>query len=194
MTFVKIATVVVIAISAYLIGQQNLHSKNAERISESVAANAAGTTERLSNLNAIDPRKLFTKADADKIMGESTHLTDSSSKIEALSSSYLCGYKADVKDSSTGKVGAIYFLFEQYQQISDAKKNYTGIMQANKPHGIEEISNLGDEAYFHTDGINFYFIMVRKGKNVFNIKVNKITKTTSLNQFKITANKITASI
>lgn len=142
----------------------------------------------------FNPGLLFTRADADKIMGESTHLTDSSFNTEPHVTSYLCGYKADVKDHKTGKTGAIYFLFEQYKDISEAKIKYESIYLANKPHGAEKVSNLGEEAYYHTDGENFYFIMVRKGKYVFNIKVNKTTSTTSLNEFKKTAGRIAASI
>lgn len=194
MTFIKISAIIKITIAVWLIDIQDLHCKNSEQVSGSVAANVASATENLRDTTAVDPKKLFTKADADKIMGQPTHLADSSSKVKAVISRYLCSYKADVKDSNTGKIGTIYFLFEQYRQISDAKKKYADIMQANKSHGIEDISDLGDEAYYHTDGTNFNFIMVRKGKNVFTIKVNITTSTTSPNEFKKTANRIAASI
>ena len=194
MTFIKISSAIKIAVVLWLIGIQNLYCNNSDHVSESVTANVAEATESLNDTNAIDPKKLFIKADADKIMGQPTHLADSSSKVEMLMSSYLCGYKTDVKDSNTGKTGVVYFLFERYQKIPDARKKYADIMMAHIPHGIEDISDLGDEAYYHTDGTNFYFIMVRKGKNVFNIKVNKITSATSLNEFKKTANRIAASL
>ncbi|AHF17265.1 hypothetical protein [Niabella soli] len=194
MIFNKISAVIGMTITIWPSGLQDLCCKDSECISENIVVTTAITTGHLGNTNTIDPWKLFTKADADKIMGQSTHLTDSSSKVKGLSSSYLCSYKTDVTEPGTGKTGAVYFLFEQYQQISGAKKRYADVMLANKPHGIEDISDLGDEAYFHTDGTGFYFIMVRKGKNVFNIKVNKIIKTTSLSEFKKTARKIAAAI
>lgn len=194
MILIRTSAVIGIAASIWLIGIENLHCKNPGYRSESIAAAVTGATEHLSDTDIINPRELFTKADADKIMGQQTHLTDSSSKVEAHISTYLCGYKADVGDGNTGKTGAIYFLFEQYRKIADAKKQYSDIMQANKSHGIESIGDLGDEAYYHTDGANFYFIMVRKGKNVFNVKVNKITSTTSLDEFKRTVNRIATSI
>ena len=53
---------------------------------------------------------------------------------------------------------------------------------------------MGDEAYFHSDGQNFYFIIVRKGEKMFRIKVNKITSTTSLKEFNMIAKNITASL
>jgi hypothetical protein len=194
MTFIRTAAVINITIAVWLIDMQDVHCQNSEQISGIVAANAASATDNLSDTAAVDPKKLFTKADADKIMGQPTHLADSSSKVKTGIAWYLCSYKADVKDSNTGKIGTIYFLFEQYRQISDAKKKYADIMEANKSHGIENIGDLGDEAYYHTDGTNFSFIMVRKRKNVFTMKVNITTSTTSPNELKMTAYRIAASI
>ncbi len=66
-------------------------------------------------------------------------------------------------------------------------------MKANEDHGIS-VMDLGDESYFHTDSVNFYFIMVRKNRKVFNMKVNKITSFTSPEQFKLVARKITDAL
>jgi hypothetical protein len=144
--------------------------------------------------DTIKPAKLLTKADADHILGEPTHLTDSTYKTDEKGSSYLCGYKTNDPNKKDGKTGALYCLFEKYKNTAWAVERYTSVHQANKQHGIEDIIGLGDEAYYHTDGQNFYFIMVREGKYVFNIKVNKITSTTSLNEFKKTARKIVTAL
>lgn len=144
--------------------------------------------------DTLSPALLFTRADADKIMGEPTRLTDSSFKAAPEVSSYLCGYQANSKDSVTGRTGAIYFLFEQYKDISGARIKFESIYASNKPYGAEKVSSLGDEAYYHTDKQNFDFIMVRKGNYVFNMKVNKRTSTTSLNEFKKVAGRIAASV
>jgi len=138
--------------------------------------------------------QLFTQADAEKIMGEPSHLSDSSTKQEADVFTYLCSYEADLKDSISQKAGAIYFLFEDFRLTKLAQKKYAEIKKANEHLGIEVLRNLGDEAYYHSDGTNFYFIMVRKGDKVFNLKVNKITSTTNLEAFKRIAAKITALV
>lgn len=143
---------------------------------------------------AINPGQLFTQADAEKIMGEPLHLSDSSTKKEADVHSYLCSYEADTKDGITRKTGAVYFLFEDFRLTKLAQKKYAEIKSANEHLGVEMLDNLGDEAYYHSDGTNFYFIMVRKGDKVFNLKVNKITNTTNLGAFKRIAKKITALI
>jgi hypothetical protein len=141
------------------------------------------------------PGNLFTLRDAEKILGEPAHLTDSSSAFKENRSSFLSSYFANAIDSISGKTGAIYFLFEKYEQIHAAQKKYSSIKSANEGHeGIKVLHDVGDEAYFHSDGQNFYFIMVRKGKNVFNIKVNKITSNTSLDEFNRVARNITGSL
>jgi len=137
---------------------------------------------------------LFTLPDAEKILGEAGHLEDSTTKGDAAKLTYQCAYKANQVDSGTEKTGAVYFLIEQYNQVSSAHEKYDFIKKANEDHGIKVLSDLGDEAYFHSDGKNFYFIMVRKGVKVFNMKLNKITAHTSLDQFNAIAQHITASL
>ena len=56
------------------------------------------------------------------------------------------------------------------------------------------IHDLGDEAYFHSDGENFYFILVRKGLKMIRMKVNKITSNTSVAEFNRVARKITEAL
>lgn len=137
---------------------------------------------------------LFTVSDAEKILREPAHLIDSSATIKNNILAYSSAYFADKIDTITGKTGSIYFTFEKYDQISLASKKYTSTKKANENNGIQTVDNMGDEAYFHTDGQGFYFIMVRKGVNVFNLKVNKITSNTSLEEFKLFPKKITNSL
>jgi hypothetical protein len=144
---------------------------------------------------SIHPSDLFTVHDAEKILGEQAHVTDSSTLAKEDILTYSCAYFANAKDSISGKTGCIYFLFEKYYQIASAKKKYSSIKIANENHdGIKVLDDIGDEAYFHSDGQNFYFIMVRKGKNVFNMKVNKITSKTSLDEFNQIAKNITNAL
>jgi len=145
--------------------------------------------------NSIHPDNLFTKSDAEKILGEPAHLTDSSTTIKEDTLEYRCTYAANSKDQKTGKTGIVYFLFDQYAKASIAEKIYSSIRVANENHeGFKVLHDMGDEAYFHSDGRNFYFILVRKGEKMIRMKVNKITTTTSLNEFNLVAKNITAAL
>lgn len=129
-------------------------------------------------------------ADAEKILGEKAHATEGTAKTKSDTAFYRSTYMADTVDAKTGKTGVVYFILEEYARLDAAKKNYSFIKTANENHGIKMLNNLGDEAYFHTDNENFYFILVRKGKKMFRIKVNKITSHTSLDEFNAFAKKL----
>jgi len=137
---------------------------------------------------------LFTLTDAEKILGEQAHLTDSSSLMKGEVFRYTCSYTANTKDLKSEKTGVIYYLIEKFARLSSAKEKYFYIKSANENHGINVLHDVGEEAYFHSDGQNFYFIMARKGSIVFNMKVNKITSNTSLDEFRRIAKKITDSL
>lgn len=149
--------------------------------------------KQVSN-DTITPVTLFAKPEADKILGAPTHLTDSVHKKEASSSSYLCGYKADNEDAKTGKTGAVYFLFEEYNNLDSATKRLSNVYLSNRANGMVKMNNLGDEAVYHTDNENFHLVMVRKGRYVFNIKINKRTSTSSVSELKKIAHRITEKI
>jgi len=138
-----------------------------------------------------DTSKLFTKTDAEKILGEPAHLTDSASSVRQDTIEYRCTYTADTPDLKTGKRGNIYFMWDQYADTSIAKSLYSFFKKANETHeGVKVIHDLGDEAYFHSDGENFYFILVRKGLKMIRMKVDKITSNTSVAEFNRVARKI----
>ncbi len=170
------------------------------------------TTDTVANIklihsqNSIHPGNLFTLSDAEKILGEQAHLIDSTSKskgedsryIDSISivkkdaATYSCGYMANSEDKKTGKTGVVYFGFEQYPQVSSAKKVYSFYKRANvNAIGFEELHDIGDEAWF---GSSPLFVYVRKGDKIFVIKVNKMTSKTSLNQFNLIARKIAETL
>lgn len=134
--------------------------------------------------------ELFTIKDAEKILGEPAHLLDSSTSIVTNVTRFQSAYKANIEDPESRKTGAIYLLFEDYSTVDAANEKYDFTKTANQDHGIKTLENLGDEAYFHSDNINFYFIMIRKGNKVMNMKVNKITNFTSLDDFNSIAERI----
>jgi hypothetical protein len=143
----------------------------------------------------LDPATLLTLVDAERILGEQAAMTDSSSTTKDGLLKYGCTYTGKVKDQKSGKLGAIYFLYAHYPEISAAQKKYVSIKKANEnSEGVKVLEHFGDEAYFHSDGENFYFIMARKGDKVFIIKLNKITSKTSLDEFNNIAKKVCDSL
>ncbi len=139
---------------------------------------------------AIAPR-LLTLPYAEKIMGEPAELTCNTFIKKGDTLEYKCDYTAISQDEITGKTGKLYFIYEVYASVTAAENAYTSIYQANSGHeGIEIVTGLGDEAYYHSDGTAFYFFLVRKNEKMFRLKLNKVTSHSSEANFKEVAKLI----
>lgn len=151
-----------------------------------------------------DITSLFTLSDAEKILGEPAHLADSGSTvpgavskhsvndsvlpIKRRASTSRCAYEANAKDKKTGRTGMVYFLIEQYPEVSSAATVYSYYKRSNQDHpGYKELHDLGDEGWF---GPNPLFVYVRKGNKIFVLKVNKMTSLTSLDGFNLAVKKV----
>ena len=133
--------------------------------------------------------------DSEKILGESGHIIDSALTIKDDVTEYKVSYRADSLDKETGKTGGLYYLFQEYKDTLNAKEVYSFFKKANKDHeGIKILHDAGDEAYFHSDEENFYYISIRKGSKLIIMKVNKITSRTSLNEFNTIARNFASGI
>jgi len=133
--------------------------------------------------DSIALQNLFTRQQAERILGESMHVTDSTLTKEDALIVFKSTYTA-ADTAEGGKIGNLYVMIEHYRYIESARQTYTSIYQSNQEHeGIEVLQGVGDEAYFHSDGENFLFVLARKGGKVLRMKVNKITSHTSRAEF-----------
>jgi hypothetical protein len=169
--------------------------------------NAAANAKGVNLPGTIDVTSLFTLSDAEKILGEPAHLADSGSTVPGVASktsvndsvspikkmarSYRCAYEANAEDEKTGRTGKVYFLFEQYPQISSAATVYSYYKRSNQNHrGFKERHDLGDEAWSGNSPVSVY---ARKGNILFGVKVNKMTSHTSSDGFNQVVKKIAAA-
>jgi hypothetical protein len=171
---------------------------NSEKASQKVKPQTTDTVLKTISSRQYDSfynRVYFSKSDAELILGEKAYLSDSSSITKKDTLEIKSAYTANSIDQQTGKTGIIYFMIEEYSLESSAKDAYHFFKSGNEKHeGLSTIHNMGDEAYFHSDGTNFYFILVRKGKKMFRMKVNKITSHTSLSGFNRVSKKISDAL
>ncbi|HEY9839827.1 MAG: hypothetical protein ACAI44_12875 [Candidatus Sericytochromatia bacterium] len=130
------------------------------------------------------PEVILTLAQAESILGENARLSESTAFMENAVRTYSSVYIANGPDRVSGNTGALYFMYEEYPDVATAVAGYTGIWDGNKAHeGIQQLANIGDQAYFHSDGSNFLFVLARKGTRMIRLKVNKITSQTSKDAF-----------
>lgn len=155
-----------------------------------------------------DVRDLFTLSDAEKILGEPAHLADSGSTVPGVASktsvndsvlpikrtasSYRCGYEANAVDKKTGRTGKVYFLIEQYPNISSAMTVYSYYKRSNETHpGFKEFHDLADEGWVGNSPVSVY---MRKGNKITGVKVNKMTSMTSTEGFNQVVKNIAAAL
>ncbi|QEC53910.1 hypothetical protein [Anseongella ginsenosidimutans] len=144
--------------------------------------------------DSADLENLLTLSNAERVLGEPGYLKDHSLTVEEDISVYKAAYAAG-KDRRAGKRGILYVMVEDYSKVSSAEEVYADIKRANENHsGVKILADLGDEAYFHTDGKNFYFIIARKAGKILRLKINRITSNTSLEEFNRIAREIVASL
>lgn len=135
--------------------------------------------------------KLLTLTDAEKIMGEQAKLTGNTFIKNGDTLEYKCDYTALSQDAITSKTGKLYFMYEKYGGVAAAANAYAAIYQANSRHeGVEVVSGLGNEAYYHSDQTGFYFFLVRKNEKMFRLKLNKVTSHSSVMEFKKATRRI----
>ena len=135
--------------------------------------------------------KLLTLADAEKIMGEQAKLTGNTFIKKGDTLEYKCDYTALSQDAITSKIGRLYFMYEIYEGVAAAANAYADIYQANRGHeGVEVVSGLGNDAYYHSDQTGFYFFLVRKNEKMFRLKLNIITSHSSVTEFKEATRRI----
>jgi len=154
-----------------------------------------------------DPRNLFTLTDAEKILGEPSHLSDSgwyapgagrenSPKdsvlpLKKLASSWRCAYETNAIDNKTGKTGIIYFHVEEYPNVSSASAVYSYYKRSNETHaGFKELYGYGDEGWY---GNSPLFVYVRKANKIWGMKVNRMTSKTSSDGFDQVVKKVAAN-
>ena len=184
-----------VAWTILLLGCGHLSSDKVSQKVESPAIDTIPVAKSYYYDTSFLNRVYFSKSDAEKILGEKAYLSDSLSTIKKDTLEIKTAYTAISEDQKTDKTGVIYFMIEKYRHDSSAKNAYNFIKVANENHeGVKIIHDMGDEAYFHSDGHNFYFFLVRKGNIMFRIKVNKITSHTSLNEFNLISKKISDAL
>jgi hypothetical protein len=130
-------------------------------------------------------------ADAEKILGQRAELKETSSGRKAGALRYECSFTAMTPDPKTNAVGNLYYMLIRFDSEQAAKKDFSDLVASNAQQaGQSKLNDIGDEAWFHSDGQNFNLIVVRKGANELRLKINKITSFTSEDRLKSVAKEL----
>lgn len=120
------------------------------------------------------------KTDAEKILGFPARQTESTTVSENNVVQHKCSWKATQDDLNSN----LYYSDEQHDNAESAHKVFEDIVVSNSNNPGHSRPDIGDEAWLHSDGTNFCFLMVRKGNKIIRLKVNRLTKGTSVEEMK----------
>lgn len=130
-------------------------------------------------------------SEAENIFGKPAHIKDSLFKYSSGLLRFQFTYKANSIDSITGEMGTLFFGFEQWEQTSLAKSGYDLIKAENeKNYTVKTLDQIGDEGFVANDQSNNPFIMIRKDKKIFKLKLRNVSNKNSLDELKVLAKKI----
>src|SRR5688572_8372176 len=104
--------------------------------------------------------RLFTLLDAQQVLGEAAHLSDSATIAIRDTFRFKCTYTANNKEQQRGKTVNVYFMYEHFTDEATAKNLYTLFKTSNQnARGMKALDSVGDEAFFQSDGHNFALII-----------------------------------
>ena len=144
-----------------------------------------------------EPCKYLSFADAEKILGARVELVTNSWTFTKDTTRLDCTYRAVEKDKASGKGINLYFSSEQQDSTAEQVHEVfeSAYRKVNEPElSVGKLSGIGDEAFFISNPPHFHFMMVRKGKIIFRVKLNKAGEGTSLEELKAFAKRIIKEI
>jgi len=137
-------------------------------------------TWSLQGTNTRSSEPCLANTDAEKILGLPARQTESETFTKDNVLQHKCSWKATQEDLNSN----LYYLDEHYNNAESADKVFDDIVVSNRNNPGQTRPKIGDEAWLHSDGTNFYLLMVRKGNKIIRMKVSKITKETSVEEMK----------
>lgn len=151
-----------------------------------VLSGYTGEAPYIGGPGAGEPYACITESEASRILGQTAERTESTvTEREGGVERFACIFTATTDDPKTRKRGNLYYMLEVYTDSTAAHKTYAEIVASNvHMPGQHTLTNLGREAWEHTDRENFYLVLVRERNMLLRIKINKLTSLTSQKDLK----------
>jgi hypothetical protein len=148
-------------------------------------------------LDTLLPNQFLSLEDAQKVIGDSCMLSENKREMLNGILTYHCAYTSIQPSVATRKPSLLTLHLEDYQNDEDASRAYAVIrksLQSSK--GLKVVRNLGDEAYFHTDGVNrhFAFIFVRQHNRLMRLRLTNLGANASFPALMELSRKIIAKV
>lgn len=121
------------------------------------------------------PGDTLSLAAVEQIIGMPARLIDIKQETRPNVRRETTSYSALDKDPRSKQAVNLYYLKENYDNAELANTTFDAILADNRGlTGQAPITDLGDEAWLHSDQQNFILLMVRKKNQLIRIKINKL--------------------
>lgn len=156
--------------------------------------NTSANNEQTSSDNRAKPCKYLSFSDAERILGQPVQLITNSWTFKDAATRFDCKYTGLSKDKASGREINLFFALEEISE-AEVKQLFDKYRQSNESNGnVKDLTGTGDDAFSQSDEPNFHLVLVRKGKHLIRLKINKAVETTSLDELKNFAKRVAEQI
>ena len=137
------------------------------------------------------PSLVLDTGEAGRILGNQSRLEKVTAYLDDGTRAYQSAFRDDRLDLETGKVGILYYMYEEYQSADVAKRFLDSTLKANHIDPGDGIRvNSGAELHYLTGGRVIRMAMILKGNCLIRLKVNQVTSHYSLDEFQKVAGEL----
>lgn len=163
-------------------------------LSVNCQTNTSANDKQTVSDNKLKPCKFLSASDAERILGQPVQLITNSWTFKDNATRFDCNYRGINKDKASGREINLFFALEEISE-EQVKQLFDGYRKSNDSNGnVKDLSGLGDAAFTQSDEPNFHLVLVRKGKHLIRLKINKAVEATSLEELKSFAKRVVGQI
>jgi hypothetical protein len=160
----------------------------------SLSTATAGSGKLINLCDKIKPCQLLTKADAEKMLGQSARLTQETSELKGDVRQCLCAYAGLSTDATAGQNSVLFFSLEQREANPSAEQARQVLVSTKESNehdtAILDLKGIGDEAILFSTDSSSHFIMARRGGIVMRLQIKRAAGTKSLEETKAFAIRV----
>lgn len=156
--------------------------------------NTSASNKQASTDDKPKPCKFLSASDAERILGQPVQLITNSWTTKDNTTRFDCRYTGLNKDKESGREINLFFALEEISE-EQVKQLFDQYRKSNDSLGnVKDLIGLGDAAFSQSDEPNFHLVLVRKGKHLIRLKINKAVEATSLEELKNFAKRVAGQI
>jgi hypothetical protein len=133
-------------------------------------------------------------AEAERILGNNSRVEKVTTYVAEGTKAYQSAFRDDWLYPSTGKMGILYYMYEEYQNAEAARSFLYSTLKANHIRPEEDDRKGAMELYYMAGGEVVRMVMILHEDRLLRLKVNQVTSHYSLVEFKKVAEELASQL